>query len=148
MFKKCMILLGMLVVATSLCLSQDNASQKPVVKETPIKQTNATSGKEMFNQYCAPCHGIDGKGNGPAASAMKAQPTDLTQLTRKHDGKFPANSVASVLRFGDGAGTGAHGSAQMPVWGPLFQSLDKFHDTVVQQRVANIVNYIETLQVK
>jgi mono/diheme cytochrome c family protein len=148
MFKKFMILLGMLVVATSLCRSQDNASQKPLVKETPIKQTSATSGKEMFNQYCAPCHGIDGKGNGPAASAMKSQPTDLTQLARKHDGKFPANSVASVLRFGDGTGNGAHGSAQMPVWGPLLQSLDKFHDTVVQQRVANIVSYIETLQVK
>jgi mono/diheme cytochrome c family protein len=147
MFKKFMILLGTLVVATSLCLAQD-ASQKPVVKETPIKQTNATSGKEMYNQYCAPCHGVDGKGNGPAASAMKAQPTDLTQLARKHDGKYPANSVASVLRFGDGAGAGAHGSAQMPVWGPLLQSLDKFHDTVAQQRIANIVGYIESLQVK
>jgi mono/diheme cytochrome c family protein len=148
MFKKCMILLGMLVVATSLCLSQDNSSQKPVVKQTAIKQTNATSGKEMFNQYCAPCHGMDAKGNGPAASAMKSQPADLTQLARKHDGKYPANSVASVLRFGDGATSGAHGSAQMPVWGPLLQSLDKFHDTVVQQRIANIVSYIETLQAK
>jgi mono/diheme cytochrome c family protein len=148
MVKKFMILLGMLVVATSLCLAQDSASAKPVVKETPIKQTNATSGKDMFNQYCAPCHGIDGKGNGPAASAMKSQPSDLTQLARKHDGKFPANSVASVLRFGDGAGAGAHGSAQMPVWGPLLQSLDKFHDTVAQQRIANIVSYIDSLQVK
>jgi mono/diheme cytochrome c family protein len=148
MFNKLTILLGMLVVATSLCLAQDNAGQKPVVKETPIKQTNATSGKEMYNQYCAPCHGTDGKGNGPAASSMKVQPTDLTQLARKHDGKFPANSVASELRFGDGTANGAHGSAQMPVWGPLLQSLDKFHDTVAQQRIANIVSYIETLQVK
>ena len=73
----------------------------------------------MFTQYCAPCHGLDGKGNGPAASAMKSQPTDLTQLARKHDGKFPANSVASALKFGSGS-AGAHGSADMPVWGPLF----------------------------
>jgi hypothetical protein len=42
----------------------------------------------------------------------------------------------------------AHGSAQMPVWGPLLQSLDKFHDTGVQQRVSNLVSYIETLQAK
>jgi mono/diheme cytochrome c family protein len=146
MFKKSMILLGMLVVTTSLCLAQAQTDQKPVVKQTPIKQTSAASGKDMFTQYCAPCHGVDGKGNGPAASAMKAQPTDLTQLARKHDGKYPANSVASVLKFG--GGPGAHGSAEMPVWGPLLQSLDKFHDTVVQQRISNIVNYIETLQVK
>jgi hypothetical protein len=53
MFKKFMILRGVLVAANSLCLAQENASAKPVVKEIPIKQTNATSGKEMFNQYCA-----------------------------------------------------------------------------------------------
>ena len=137
MLKKSMILLGALVVAASLCLAQDKPTdQKPVVKQTTIKPTSPVSGKEMFTQYCAPCHGADGKGNGPAASAMKAQPTDLTQLARKHDGKYPANSVASVLKFG--GGPGAHGSAEMPVWGPLLQSLDKFHDTVVQQRISNI----------
>jgi mono/diheme cytochrome c family protein len=146
MLKKSMILLGTLVVATGLCLAQDQTDQKPVVKQTPIKQTSAVSGKEMFKEYCAPCHGVDGKGNGPAAGAMKSQPTDLTQLARKHEGKYPANSVASVLKFG--GGPGAHGSADMPVWGPLLQSLDKFHDTTVQQRISNIVGYIETLQAK
>jgi mono/diheme cytochrome c family protein len=146
MFKQSMILLGMLVVATSVCLAQNQTGQKSVIKETTIKQTSPVSGKEMFSEYCAPCHGLDGRGNGPAASAMRSQPTDLTQLARKHDGKYPANSVASVLKFG--GGPGVHGSAEMPVWGPLLQSLDKFHDTGVQQRISNIVNYIETLQVK
>jgi len=143
MLKKIMILLGTLLVFTALCFAQD---QKPAVKQTPIKQTSAASGKEMFNQYCAPCHGTDGTGKGPAASSMKTPPTDLTQLARKHDGKYPASSVASVLKFGNGPG--AHGSADMPVWGPLLQSLDKYHDATVQQRIANIVSYIETLQAK
>jgi len=97
-------------------------------------------------QYCAPCHGADAKGTGPAASAMKVPPADLTQLAKKHNGKYPANSVASELKFGNGPG--AHGSADMPVWGPLFQSLDKFHDTTVQQRISNLVTYIGTLQAK
>lgn len=146
MLKKSLILLGSLLVATSLCLAQQKAEQKPVVKQTPIKQTSAASGKEMYTQYCAPCHGTDGKGGGPASSAMKTAPTDLTQLTKKHDGKYPANYVAGVLKFG---GTlNAHGSAEMPVWGPLFQSLDKFHDTAVQQRISNLVGYIETMQAK
>src|SRR5271157_6414508 len=113
MLKKSMILLGSLLVATSFCLAQENTDQQPVVKKTPIKQTSAASGKEMYTQYCAPCHGIDGKGSGPAASAMKVPPTDLTQLAKKHDGKYPANSVASSLKFGNGPG--AHGSADMPV---------------------------------
>ena len=146
MLRKSMILLGTLVVASGLCLAQDKSGQKPEVKQTAIKQTSPVSGKEMFVEYCAPCHGAEGKGNGPAAGAMKSQPTDLTQLAKKHDGKYPANSVASVLKFG--GGPGVHGSADMPVWGPLLQSLDKFHDAVAQQRISNLVSYIESLQAK
>jgi mono/diheme cytochrome c family protein len=146
MLNKGLITLGVLLVATTVCLAQEKTETKPVVKKTPIQQTSAASGKEMFNQYCAPCHGTDGKGNGPAASSMKSMPTDLTQLTKKNDGKFPSAKLASTLNFG--SGTPAHGSADMPVWGPLFRSLDKYHDSVVQQRVANIVGYVESLQVK
>jgi mono/diheme cytochrome c family protein len=145
-WKKGMTLLGTLVVATSLCLAQEKTDQKPVVKQTAIQQTNAASGKEMYTEYCAACHGTNGKGTGPAASAMKAAPTDLTQLAKNNDGKYPANHVAAVLKFG--SGPGAHGSADMPVWGPLFKSLDKFHDATAQQRVSNLVGYIETLQAK
>jgi mono/diheme cytochrome c family protein len=145
MLKKSVVLLVIVVASMGLCLAQDKTSQKPVVKQAPIKPTSAASGKEMFAQYCAPCHGTDGKGNGPAASAMKSQPTDLTQLTRKNNGKYPDRHIAQVLKQG---GPGAHGSAEMPVWGPLFQSLDKYHDAVAQQRVANLVKYLEDLQAK
>ena len=144
MLKKIMILLASLLVATCLSLAQTSTTQQPVVKKTPIKQTSAASGREMYVQYCAPCHGSDGKGAGPAAASMKAMPTDLTQLAKTHDGKYPANSVASVLKFG--SGPASHGSADMPVWGPLFKSLDKYHESVVQQRISNLVSYIETLQ--
>lgn len=146
MFKQGLVVLGTLLVAATVTLAQDKPATTPVVKKTPIQQTSAASGKEMFNAYCAPCHGADGKGNGPAASAMKSAPTDLTQLTKKHDGKYPSAFVAGILRFG--STNPSHGSADMPVWGPLFHSLDKYHDTVEQQRVSNLVNYIETLQAK
>ena len=146
MLKKHMILLTSLLVAVSFSLAQEKASQQPVVKKTPIKQTSAASGKDMYGQYCAPCHGIDGKGAGPAASSMKTMPSDLTQLARQHDGKYPANSVASTLKFG--IGPASHGSADMPVWGPLFKSLDKFHESVVQQRISNLVTYLDSIQVK
>ena len=77
---------------------------------------------------------------------MKVPPSDLTVLSKKHDGKFPADNVASTLKFGHGVT--AHGSSDMPVWGPLFQSLDKYHDAIVQQRIANVVKYVESLQAK
>jgi mono/diheme cytochrome c family protein len=146
MFKKALIVLGTLLVATTVVLAQDKAATQPVVKKTPIQQTSAASGKDMYTEYCAACHGTDGKGNGPAASAMKSAPPDLTQLTKTHGGKYPAAYVSGILRFG--SGPTSHGSADMPVWGPLFRSLDKYHDTVVQQRVGNLTSYIETLQAK
>jgi mono/diheme cytochrome c family protein len=146
MFRKSMLGLSSLLLAAGLCFAQQQSTNKPEVKKSTIKRTSPASGKEMFVQYCAACHGTDGKGAGPAAPSLKAAPTDLTQLTKKHDGKYPSNQVASALKFGNGAG--AHGSAEMPVWGPLFQSLDKYHDSVVQQRISNLVGYIETLQAK
>ena len=145
MYGKTLFAMSAMLVAAGLCLAQQPAS-KPEVKKTPIQRTSAASGKEMFTQYCAPCHGAKGKGNGPAAPAMKAPTTDLTQLAKTHDGKYPADLVAATLKFGKGATS--HGSADMPVWGPLFQSLDKYHDSSVQQRISNLVQYIETLQAK
>jgi mono/diheme cytochrome c family protein len=135
-----MILLGVVSFASA----QD---QKPnvTVKHVPITKTSATSGKEMFNNYCASCHGKEGKGNGPAAPALKTPPADLTKLPKK-DGKFDSAHVAAVIR--GQAQTPSHGSEDMPVWGPLFSSISQGHESEVQQRVTNLVTYIETLQAK
>lgn len=115
------------------------------VKKAPIKMISAASGVDMFNSYCAPCHGKDGKGTGPAASALKIPPVDLTQLAKKNGGKFPSDHVGKVLRSGV---AGAHGSADMPVWGPLFSQIGGGDDAMVQLRISNLIHYLETLQAK
>ena len=140
--------LGVLVVALAMIAMAQQAapSQEKVIKHVPVKQTSASSGQEMFNSYCAVCHGTDGKGAGPAASALKAAPTDLTQLSAKNGGKYPTMHISSVLR-GE-AETPAHGSKDMPVWGPLFRHLSQGHDAEVQQRIANLNQYIESMQKK
>jgi mono/diheme cytochrome c family protein len=120
-------------------------SQTQEVKKAPIQTTSAASGSEMFHSYCAPCHGKDGKGNGPAATSLKNPPANLTQLAKKNNGKFPADHVANVLRSGV---TGAHGSSDMPVWGPLFSQVSGRDVAIVQMRIANLVHYIESIQEK
>jgi mono/diheme cytochrome c family protein len=122
------------------------AQSAPTIKHVPITKTPSTSGKEMFKTYCAVCHGVDGKGNGPAAPAMKAVPTDLTALAQKSAGKYPAAHVAAVIR--GQAVTPSHGSEDMPIWGPLFSSIDQGHEAQVQQRTTNLVDYIEGIQAK
>lgn len=121
------------------------ASEK-VIKHVPVKPINAASGSQMFASYCAVCHGTDGKGNGPAASALKQAPADLTALTGKNGGKYPAMHISSLLR-GE-AELPAHGSKDMPVWGPLFRQMSQGHEAEVQQRIANLNEYVESIQKK
>ena len=136
-----------LVAVSAFVVAQDAPAQTaPTVKHVPITNTPSNSGKEMFNSYCAVCHGKDGKGDGPAASALKTPPIDLTALAQKNGGKYPAAHVAAVIK--GQATTPSHGSQDMPVWGPLFSSISQGHEGQVQQRITNLVTYIDSLQAK
>jgi len=104
------------------------------------------SGRAMFEQYCANCHGALAKGDGPMAIALKVPPPDLTQLAHRRGGKFPDEYVRAVLEFGPGPSHFSHGSADMPAWGPLFRYYDKQNERVVQQRIRNLTNYLASLQ--
>jgi mono/diheme cytochrome c family protein len=115
------------------------------INKVPVQSTPADSGKEMFNAYCASCHGLNGKGNGPAAAALKSEPTDLTQLAKKNGGKFPALVVISAIKDGT---PNAHGSKDMPVWGPILQSVTPNGGPEVQQRLSNLADYVGSLQAK
>lgn len=144
---KFIIVAVIITMFAALAVAQTAPAQPTAtVKHVPITDTPSNSGKEMYSSYCAVCHGANGKGDGPAASAMKSGPTDLTTLAQKNGGKYPAAHVAAVIR--GQASLPSHGSEDMPVWGPLFSSLSQGHEAQVQQRVSNLVQYIDTLQAK
>ncbi|MGA8539291.1 MAG: c-type cytochrome [Terriglobales bacterium] len=146
--RKLILMLIALVVCAGMSAAQDKTQSQPEksIKHVPITATSPASGKEMFKAYCAACHGTDGKGEGPAASALKVPPANLTLLSKNNGGKYPALKVGAVLH---GESTlPAHGSKEMPVWGSLFFSMSGGHEAEVQQRIANLNNYIESLQSK
>ena len=122
-------------------------AQQPTAKinKVPVQSTPANSGKAMFDAYCASCHGLEGQGNGPAASALKVAPTDLSQLAHQNGGKYPSLVVINSIKDGTG---NAHGSKDMPVWGPILLSVSPNGNPVVQQRISNLTSYIESLQAK
>lgn len=133
----------MLTLASALAVAQE---AKTEVKHGAAPQTSPASGKEMFVSYCASCHGKAAKGNGPAAASLNTPPADLTTLAKRNGGKFPSDRVTSILR--GQAKLGSHGDQEMPVWGPVFWKLSGGHEEVVQQRIANLSRYIESLQEK
>lgn len=137
------MVLSFLFAAASPLVAQEKTK---TVQKAPIEQTSPASGQEMFKAYCAACHGADAKGAGPASSDLKTLPPDLTTLAKRHHGKFPGDYVANVLRYG--AKAPAHGSSEMPIWGPLFASVSGRDASLVTMRIANLVRYLESLQVK
>ena len=100
-------------------------------------------GSVSFDLYCASCHGRSGRGDGPTAAALKTKPADLTVLSRGNRGVFPR---ARVLDFVEGSSrAAAHGSAEMPVWGPTLRALDA-SDARVTVRLQNLVAFLESIQ--
>jgi mono/diheme cytochrome c family protein len=134
------LLTAVLFLSAAAIAAQEGAK---AIKTAPMPVTSAASGEEMFNAYCAVCHGKGAKGDGPAATEFKRPPTNLTLLAKHFNGKFPEAYVAQVIQSGP-RDAKAHGSKDMPVWGTLFAATD---DTAtVKQRIYNLTKYIETLQ--
>jgi len=133
------VLLAMMMGLAALLWSAEKE-----VKKIPVTPTRPDSAVEMFKTYCASCHGVDGKGHGPAAEALKVPPADLTVLKQKSGGKFPAGKVTRVVEGADVIT--AHGSSDMPTWGPIFHSLDPGNAGITKLRITNLVKYIESMQ--
>jgi len=127
---------------------QDGAvAASPVqVKKIPAPYTAPSSGRAMYLAYCASCHGKDGKGDGPAASAMKSFPGDLTELAARNRGTFPESHVIQIIQ-GD-SNSLSHGSKDMPVWGPVFRAMGTQGGSMVQLRIRNLTRYIASVQRK
>ena len=138
--------LSILAVAAAIAGGMTCAAQTNSKVVIPVKKISPVEGKQMYKNYCAPCHGIDGKGNGPVAGALKSSPTDLTLLSRNNKGQFPDTHLVSVMEFG--SNLPAHGSAQMPVWGPILGKMNQMNAMDKQLRISNLSSYIKSLQVK
>jgi mono/diheme cytochrome c family protein len=135
-------LLWTIVVFSGYAISAQSPVQKP-----PDLVIRSLAGRDLFDFYCASCHGRDGKGGGHVAPVLKTTPSDLTTLTERNKGTFPAAMVEDVIRGGKKASTAAHGSSDMPVWGPIFKGLDSRNE-VNEVRIENLVKYIESIQAK
>lgn len=136
----------LMAMAATVALTMGYADQSKGKVVISIDKTNPTNGKQMYTSYCAPCHGVDGRGHGPAASALKVQPTDLTGLAMANHGKYPDTHVLSVVRFG--SEITSHGSEEMPVWGPILGRMSHVNAQEKDLRMSNLSRYLETIQVK
>ncbi len=112
-------------------------------------------GKKDFTEYCAPCHGAKGEGDGPVAVELATKPANLT-LIEKHHGKFDRAWLKAYI---DGRSMPrAHGTSKMPVWGRWFALqatagglLQEDRITIekqVNKRIDNLMVYLKSIQVE
>jgi hypothetical protein len=134
-------LTGVVLVALSAAAAEVPGQ---FVDLTPTFVPPSMSGRDTFRYYCTSCHGESGRGTGPLAGQLKTRPADLTRLAANNGGVFPVARVRASVTDGVGR-VGAHGSADMPVWGPILQSLDP-SDANVQARIENVIGYLQTIQ--
>lgn len=101
-------------------------------------------GSALYVSYCASCHGMTGKGDGPMATALKTPPPDLTRISARNNGKFPLERVVKAI---SGNTVRAHGTRDMPIWGPFFSRVENDQD-VGPVRVDNLARYLRQIQTK
>ncbi|HEY3930422.1 MAG TPA: cytochrome c [Candidatus Koribacter sp.] len=146
--KKVLILTVLFAAASLFAAAQSTTqptSSTPKIRHVAAPRVSASDGAANYKAYCAACHGAAAKGDGPAAAALKLPPTDLTRLAANTGGQYPALHVKTVILNADVA---AHGSKDMPVWGPVFRSLSSGEQGDVELRASNLTKYIESLQAK
>ena len=137
--------LSSLLLAIAVCSACATAREKP---STPVPDPLLVEyGAELFATYCASCHGIDARGDGPAAPALRPPPTDLTRIAARSGGVFPEISIAKRIdgRFD----LPAHGSREMPIWGTrLADEIPGLAtgDEVARGQIASLLEYLKSLQ--
>jgi len=106
------------------------------------------TGESLYRIYCATCHGQSAKGDGATAVYLTVKPADLTRLSRRNGGKFPAEEVQEII---DGrAAVAGHGDREMPLWGLALQdwAVDRSQEQEVRARIEQLVSYLESIQKK
>lgn len=90
-----------------------------------MSEASARAGKEVFQRFCATCHGADGKGETIMRDQLPAPPSDLTDGEWKYGGTD--GELFTIIRDGTSFG------------------MDGFKDKLPEQRIWHVVNYIRAL---
>lgn len=147
-FIKCAAILFAGVVSQGAFAAQTGATDV-VIKQVPLayKDIALKNGHEMYDQLCAVCHGVTGKGDGPAAPALSNPVPDLTQFgagTGRPYHKQLESVIAGINR------TVHKDVVGMPLWFREFQYVrrDKFghpRTMYANLKIHSLAEYVEGL---
>lgn len=125
----------------------------PLAVAACVETEKVPTGAEDYADFCAACHGANGKGDGGVASVLDRRPADLTRLSARNGGTFPGTEVMAKIWGYTGVAPGRQDSASpMPEFGPLLQGNLVPYDggdgiaTPTPVRLVQIAEYLRLLQ--
>jgi cytochrome c oxidase cbb3-type subunit 3 len=84
----------------------------------------------LFQELCAVCHGVGGKGDGPSAQGLQPKPADFTNCQA-----MAKDSDDVLVKIIKGGGQSVGRSTVMPAWG----------DSLSDQQIRELVQFIRSL---
>jgi len=114
MMRKITIKHGVLVATGVLLLSLTAAS------------VHGQEAKQLYEQICAVCHGVSGRGDGPTGQALQPKPADLATVLKGKNETY----LAKVITAG-GAGVGK--SPMMPA----------YQGTLSEEQIQGLIQYVK-----
>jgi mono/diheme cytochrome c family protein len=93
----------------------------------PTEAADSAKGQEVYNTYCALCHGPTGLGDGVGAAALDPKPRDLSSaaILETYTDEFLVNVITN-------GGMAVGKSPAMPPWGGI----------VTPEDIENVVAHI------
>ncbi len=88
---------------------------------TPLAAQDAANGRMLYDEFCATCHGVNARGDGPMAPSLLLQPPDLSTLMDRNQGVLPI--IRIITRIDGRDPLVSHGSP-MPIYGDFFAGTD------------------------
>ena len=125
------------ILAAAACTPQESPS---VSRDT---------GRAIFAENCASCHGPAARGDGPLAAGLNTPPADLTRIASRRNGVWPSLEVMSIV---DGYTRRTNPRDGMPVISGLTKGPLVDFDTgngitkQVPARLVAVVTYLESVQ--
>jgi mono/diheme cytochrome c family protein len=108
--------------------------------EDDFEKIHAEAGRQWYDKYCTPCHGVAGA-PGSAVYADTKKPVDLRDYVERNGGKFPAARWISVVA------TDNPSLVHTDVWHSIRDSQGTSNSNVAGRAiVASIASYIRSIQ--
>jgi mono/diheme cytochrome c family protein len=115
------------------------------VPRSHAEARGGVAGSAVFSTYCASCHGVDAKGDGPLADSLRYRPPDLTLIAKRNGGTYPAEKVFKIIDGRDPVK--GHGGPEMPVWGDAFKNTTEgYKEADVKAKIEALVDHLKSIQ--